>query len=350
MTFAMYTSSRVEPDRLDDLRQQLTGAADERLALDVFVRARRLADEHQVRRADCRRRTPPAAARACAACSACSRRCTRGARPAPRRPASAGGAGSASADGDRRALGAARAAAHRASARRGRGDTPRTPSSRRSVRCSARSSRVAHRAADAAARAVEQALDAIERCRRPTSALLRSGSASTPSSADDRHALVVHVEARHPAAVTSLATIRSTCFAASFAARAGTGSPVCAAKPTSTGRAPFAAPTRRAPPGCPAFAASVERERAALFDLSAAAPLGRRVVGDRGRHHDDIGAGRARPSPPRASRARFARARSPRPAGGSNAVGPATSVTSAPRALRLGRDAQTPSGRSIDCR
>src|SRR5262245_33028526 len=37
-----------EPDRLDDLRQQLAGAADERLALDVFVAARRLADEHQV--------------------------------------------------------------------------------------------------------------------------------------------------------------------------------------------------------------------------------------------------------------------------------------------------------------
>jgi hypothetical protein len=31
------------------LREQLTGAADERLALHVFVGARRLADEHQVR-------------------------------------------------------------------------------------------------------------------------------------------------------------------------------------------------------------------------------------------------------------------------------------------------------------
>ena len=38
----------LHPDRLDDFRQQLTGTAHERLALDVFVRARRLADEHQV--------------------------------------------------------------------------------------------------------------------------------------------------------------------------------------------------------------------------------------------------------------------------------------------------------------
>ena len=34
--------------RLDDLGEQLAGAADERLALDVFVGARRLADEHQI--------------------------------------------------------------------------------------------------------------------------------------------------------------------------------------------------------------------------------------------------------------------------------------------------------------
>ena len=37
-----------QADGLDDLRQQLPGAADERLALDVFVGARRLAHEHQV--------------------------------------------------------------------------------------------------------------------------------------------------------------------------------------------------------------------------------------------------------------------------------------------------------------
>ena len=35
--------------RLDDLGEQLAGAADERLALDVFVGARRLAHEHQIR-------------------------------------------------------------------------------------------------------------------------------------------------------------------------------------------------------------------------------------------------------------------------------------------------------------
>ena len=38
----------MQPDRLDHLRQQLAGAADERDALDVFVRAGRLADEHQI--------------------------------------------------------------------------------------------------------------------------------------------------------------------------------------------------------------------------------------------------------------------------------------------------------------
>ena len=38
-----------QADGLDDLREELAGAADERDALDVFVRARRLADKHQVR-------------------------------------------------------------------------------------------------------------------------------------------------------------------------------------------------------------------------------------------------------------------------------------------------------------
>src|SRR4051812_19251906 len=37
-----------QPHRLDHLRQQLTGAADKRYALLVFVRARGLADEHHV--------------------------------------------------------------------------------------------------------------------------------------------------------------------------------------------------------------------------------------------------------------------------------------------------------------
>src|SRR5688500_4514287 len=36
-------------DGLDDFRQELSGAADERLPLDVFIRAGRFADEHQVR-------------------------------------------------------------------------------------------------------------------------------------------------------------------------------------------------------------------------------------------------------------------------------------------------------------
>src|SRR5437773_9504556 len=39
-----------EADRLDDFREELTGAADERDALDVFVMARRLADKHEVGR------------------------------------------------------------------------------------------------------------------------------------------------------------------------------------------------------------------------------------------------------------------------------------------------------------
>ena len=38
----------MQPDRLDDLRQQLPGAADERDPLHVLVGARRFADEHQI--------------------------------------------------------------------------------------------------------------------------------------------------------------------------------------------------------------------------------------------------------------------------------------------------------------
>src|SRR5262245_10824242 len=37
-----------EADGLDDLRQQLAGAPDERLALLVFIGTRRLADEHEL--------------------------------------------------------------------------------------------------------------------------------------------------------------------------------------------------------------------------------------------------------------------------------------------------------------
>ncbi len=52
----------LEADRLDDLRQQLPGASDERLALEVLVGARRLADEHElrVRVADAEHDLPPA--------------------------------------------------------------------------------------------------------------------------------------------------------------------------------------------------------------------------------------------------------------------------------------------------
>ena len=60
-----------QADRFDDLGEQLPRASDERLALDVFIRARRLADEHEPRLRDCPRRTPPACGPACGACSAC---------------------------------------------------------------------------------------------------------------------------------------------------------------------------------------------------------------------------------------------------------------------------------------
>ena len=51
--------------------------------------------------------------------------------------------------------------------------------------------------------------------------------------------IVQAMQAAHAAgAVTSFATIKSICFASSLRAAAGTGSPVCAAKPTSTGRLP----------------------------------------------------------------------------------------------------------------
>ena len=47
--FAMNTCSRCQADRLEHRVEQLTGAADERLALAILVRARRLADHHPLR-------------------------------------------------------------------------------------------------------------------------------------------------------------------------------------------------------------------------------------------------------------------------------------------------------------
>src|SRR5690349_10050240 len=38
-----------EPHRLNDLREQLSSATDERFTLDIFVRAWSLADEHELR-------------------------------------------------------------------------------------------------------------------------------------------------------------------------------------------------------------------------------------------------------------------------------------------------------------
>ena len=58
-----------EADRLDHLRQQLAGAPDERDPLDVFIAARRLADEHEprVRIADAKDDLAPAERRELAA-------------------------------------------------------------------------------------------------------------------------------------------------------------------------------------------------------------------------------------------------------------------------------------------
>ena len=52
----------VEPDALDQAGEQPAGAADERLAVEVFLLARALAHEHQVGVAGRRRRTPPGCA------------------------------------------------------------------------------------------------------------------------------------------------------------------------------------------------------------------------------------------------------------------------------------------------
>ena len=50
ITLQMYTSARLHAHpALDDVGQQLTRAADERLAASVLVGAGRLADEHQIR-------------------------------------------------------------------------------------------------------------------------------------------------------------------------------------------------------------------------------------------------------------------------------------------------------------
>ena len=77
-----------QADALDELREELAGAADERLALQVLLLARPLADEHQTRRRRGRHRTRPACVRP-RACTACTS--TRRPRPRPASHRRAGG-------------------------------------------------------------------------------------------------------------------------------------------------------------------------------------------------------------------------------------------------------------------
>ena len=130
----------LEADRLDDLRQQLTGAADERLALQVFVRAGRFADEHQLAHSDCRRRRRPGvrpelvqlAARAVADVRAQSAPSS----AADDSPDSAGSRRLADLR-DARSAPASRLGSRRALAPGGSRETPATPSSAKNCRCSA---------------------------------------------------------------------------------------------------------------------------------------------------------------------------------------------------------------------
>ena len=221
MTLAMYTWSRLQADRFDDLGQQLAGAADERLALLVFVGAGRLADEHQVGVRDCRRRTRPACGRACAACSACRR--------GRSRPSGVSENGrdcttSAVCRRDRRRTGARRLGIVGLAPGRSPRDAPRrvaadavdTKSPGRSAddRRDLRATCVIGRATRDAGRA-SQECSTRSRIRAAIAALLCSGTSSTPSRETSVTALV-STSKPTPGCDTSLATMRSTPLRSSF--------------------------------------------------------------------------------------------------------------------------------------
>ena len=170
---------------------------------------------------------------------------------------------------------------------------------------------------------------------------------------NERRGVGVHVESG-AGAPTSLATIRSICLARSFwRACVERVSSVSAAKPTSTGcrRCRARQRPRSARMSAVSFAASASSAPSCFFDLSRAGAACRRVVGDRRRHHDRIGASsrcghhgacisRALTHPHDVdARRALERRRAQRPAS-----------TSAPRARASAAIGDSPSGRWSGCR
>ena len=154
---------------------------------------------------------------------------------------------------------------------------------------------------------------------------------------------------RRPALDTSLATIRSACFASRLADALATTFSVSAANPTSSGPVPAA---RRRGPRSPRMSGVLFRTSVSVSPSLRhllRARVRRRVVGDGGRHDDDVHPIGARHhgrvhlrGAPHANdlvhRRRIDRRSGRRPASPRR------------RAARLRRRSQNPSGRSIDCR
>ena len=300
------------------------------IALHVLVGARRLADEHQVGVADCptpkticlRPERVQLAARAVADVVADRHeRVGRGRVLRPERRRRTGRLPDLAVT-FRRVPAPPPAVAHARSRQAGSRLTPATPSSaakRRSPRCSvqadlcrpaaSRPAREPDLRARPASPIPQQPLDAVEDRRRPRRSSHCSGNGLGAVGADDASPRWCRRRSRRRRCDTSLATIRSTCLRAPLGARrASTTSSVSAAKPTSTGcPRPRRAPLR--PSSARMSGVRSQRERHRLVGpccIFCGAALGRRVIGDGGGHHDDVGARRRGPAPPRASRPRAA--------------------------------------------
>src|SRR5688572_17685341 len=222
-------------DGLDDLRQQLAGAADEWLALDVFVGARRLADEHQVgvRVADAKHHLLAAGRVQLAAAAVAPDVAARGVERLGHRAVVSGFSRTflrvrLKADTTGRFFAAAPV-----------GVEAQTVDAHLAEKCEVIANRVARhgqRRAGAAGRALRRA-STRSSIRAATRSFACSGTTSSPSAVISVTSLV---GASKPRSLrdTSLATIISTFFRARLARARPTTSPVSAANPTRTGAEP----------------------------------------------------------------------------------------------------------------
>src|SRR5436190_1338734 len=236
----------LEIDRQDHLRQELTGLADKRDPLLVFVRARRLTDEHQVRVgvADAEHDLLPPEPRQLAARTV-----------GPNLNLDRGEAFRASPGYLNNRTGSRKlgAGSRRPIAVRRSRSPPR-------IRTHSRDPEVANEA-EVLGGLLPEVGHALTACPEPgrgacpepgrrardarscsirsrifdASSVLSCIGCSTSPSAEMNTAALVSLSKPAPSRETSLATIRSTCFAASFFRARGRGSPVSAANPTSTG-------------------------------------------------------------------------------------------------------------------